>query len=194
MGAEIEAKMKVESLEVIRARLKKGGGKFKRRELETNIFFDTDDAALKGADKGLRLRIAKDLKTSKEAFIITMKGPLQKGKLKVRDETEFNVDDPKAVSELFENLGFKRQLSFEKKRESWGYKGCKVELDEVALLGTYVEIEGPSQQKVMAARKSLGLKNLALIQTGYISMLAKYLGEHRIKSKEIKLGKRKAVG
>jgi adenylate cyclase class IV len=61
-----------------------------------------------------------------------------------------------------------------------------VELDELPYLGNYVEIEGPSEKDVESVRRSLGLENLPLIKTGYISMLAGYLEEHKIKDRQIR--------
>jgi len=56
MGMEIEAKMKVDDLEVIRLRLEAAGAVAVGQVLETNTFFDTPNCALREADKGLRLR------------------------------------------------------------------------------------------------------------------------------------------
>jgi adenylate cyclase class 2 len=186
MAVEIEAKMKVADLKAIAQTLKKVGAKRKGSEYETNIFFDTEKDSLKKAGKGLRLRIAKNLSTQKTRYIITFKGPLQKGKLKTRQEIEMNVEDADAAINLFAALGFERKLSFEKRRETWNFQHCEVVLDELPLLGTYVEIEGPSNRQVMSARKALGLDKLPLIQTGYISMLATYLKDHRIADHEIR--------
>ena len=51
MPVEIEAKMKVDDLSVVRERLKQAGAEHDGAVLETNVFFDTDDRSLLAADK-----------------------------------------------------------------------------------------------------------------------------------------------
>src|ERR1700722_7111130 len=101
MGLEIEAKMQVTDLAVVRARLKSAGAKFVGKRQETNIFFDTPDANLRASDKGLRLRGNRGLKTGHTEYVVTFKGPRRPGKLKSRPEIEFTVDDPDALTEVF---------------------------------------------------------------------------------------------
>ncbi|MGD1277605.1 MAG: class IV adenylate cyclase [Tepidisphaeraceae bacterium] len=186
MPIEIEAKMKVPQLRPLRQKLGAGGGKRVGSVLEINQFFDTRDAKLRKADSGLRIRIVRD-QSGKRTCILTFKGPMRPGRLKQRDETQFAVDNPKAARRLLENLGYQPTLSFEKRRESWTFRKCKVELDKLPHLGTFVEIEGPSASQVMAARQALGLADLPLIRTSYIAMLAQYVKQHRIRSRHIRL-------
>jgi adenylate cyclase class 2 len=174
MAIEIEAKMKAADLEAIRRALRAHGATRYGSELETNAFFDTSTAGLKAAGKGLRLRSAID-EFGKARYVVTSKGPLLPGELKRREEIEFAVDDPAAAAALFENLGFAQTISFQKRRESWRFADCKVELDEMPYLGTFVEIEGPGEEKVMSARKALGLANEPMIKTAYVAMLVDHL-------------------
>jgi adenylate cyclase class 2 len=185
MSTEIEAKIKVEDLSAVRRKLVGVGATRYRLDLETNSFFDTPEKALQLADRGLRIRVAVD-EGGTSRCIVTMKGPVQAGQFKNREETQFSVDDPPAVRKLFENLGYHLTLSFEKRRESWKLGGCEVELDELPYLGSYVEIEGPGEKDVESVRRLLGLEQLPLIKTGYISMLARYVEEHGIKDREIR--------
>jgi adenylate cyclase class 2 len=185
MSEEIEAKMKVADLAAVRKRLEAAGGVRVRKELETNAFFDSPDHRLQSADRGLRIRVAVD-ESGSTRCLTTMKGPLQGGQFKTREEIQFSADEPDAVRKIFENLGFKSTLSFQKRRETWLFAGCEVALDEMPYLGTYVEIEGKSEVSISAARASLGLSELPLISTGYISLLSRYLEEHGIKDREIR--------
>jgi predicted adenylyl cyclase CyaB len=186
MGQEIEAKMKVDDHGAIRRRIKSHGGKRAAIELETNIFFDAPDSSLRKAGKGLRIRIAKNEK-GQTRCTVTFKGPLKKTRLKTREEIEFTAGDPAAAEHLLENLGYKRTLAFQKRRETWKLAGCEVELDTLPHLGQFVEIEGPSYSKVIAVRKKLGLSDANLISTAYISLLAKYLADHKIREHLIRL-------
>ena len=177
MATEIEAKMKVDNFEPVRTRLKEVGATRAGSVLETNTFFDAADRSLVSADKGLRLRRKRDDRTGEEAFVITVKGPQQKGALKSREEAEVGVDDGDAARAVLAALGFDPTIAFEKRRESWVLDGTKIELDEVPVLGKFVEIEGPDEPTVMAVRAKLNMADAPLIKTGYITMLARHLKE-----------------
>jgi adenylate cyclase class 2 len=187
MAVEIEAKMAVEDLSVVRARLGELNAQRIGRYLETNTFFDNEDRTLLAADKGLRLRLKRNVETGDEDHIITFKGPRQHGALKSREEVELAVEGSAETTRLLECLGFKKMLSFEKRRESWKLDGCSVELDELPYLGTYVEIEGPDEPTIMALRQKLNLGQRTLIKTGYIALLSGYLQERGIAERDIRL-------
>lgn len=186
MPSEIEAKLKVDDLEPVRRKLKALGAKADGTRLEINTFFDTPDHTLRRTDKGLRLRTRRDLDDGKEDAKLTFKGPGQPGQFKNREEIETGVDDPKAVAALLEALGFKRDRSFEKKRESWKLDDCQVELDEVPHLGCFVEIEGPDEKSITALQRKLGLDSLRPVKESYIAMLAKWLKENGLEEREIR--------
>ena len=179
MPVEIEAKMSVPDLDVVRRRLRDLGAEPAGKTLETNTFFDTEDRSLLAADEGLRLR--RNLRTEGDAatdeHIITYKGPRQHGLLKSRDEVEVTVGNAEDATHLLERLGFVRMLSFEKRRESWKLGGCKVELDELPYLGSFVEVEGPGDQPVLAVREQLGLADRPIVKSSYIALLMGYLQE-----------------
>lgn len=177
MATEIEAKMKFDDFDALRERLSAAGAKRTGSALETNTFFDSPDRALVANDKGLRLRRSHDVQSGKEKFVITVKGPQQKSELKSREEAEMRVEDGEDAKAVLAALGFSPTLSFEKNRESWELDGCKIELDELPILGRFVEIEGPNQETVMRIREKLGLSHSALIRTGYITMLWRHLEE-----------------
>jgi adenylate cyclase class 2 len=185
MSNEIEAKMKVDDLSAIRRRLEAAGARRLRKELEVNAFFDAEDRRLQNADRGLRIRTARD-ESGKTRCVVTMKGSLQAGQFKTREEIEFTASDAAAVQKIFEHLGYRPTLSFEKRRESWMLDECEVELDEMPYLGTFVEIEGKTEEKIGQVRRKLELEGLPLISTGYIALLSRYLQEHKIGERQIR--------
>lgn len=188
MSIEIEAKIKVEDFEAVRRRLTESGARRIGAVLETNSFFDTPAGSLVAADKGLRLRRTRDLTTGQKDFIITVKGPQRQGPFKSREEQEVNVNDGDRAVGVLKALGFVPTLTFEKRRESFEMGGCKVELDEVPILGRFVEIEGPGEDAIAQVRKSLGLVDRPAIKTGYIGMLSKHLRDTGDSRTEITLG------
>jgi adenylate cyclase, class 2 len=177
MGIEIEAKMKVDDHATVRASLDECAAERVGEFLETNTFFDTEDRSLLTADQGLRLRRLHNLQTNEESYVLTFKGPRKHGQLKSRDETELAVNSGHDAADLLQCLGYSRVLTFEKKRQSWKLEGCQVELDELPYLGSYVEIEGPTEQMVLGVRDKLGLSTRPLIKASYIAMLMTHLQE-----------------
>src|SRR5688500_13617029 len=131
MAVEIEAKMAVESVDAVRAKLRETGATPAGSHFEVNTFFDTAERGLLACGEGLRLRLNRDAATGSETHVVTFKGPRRAGPLKSREEIEFDISSGGAAAELFERLGYRRTLSFEKRRETWELDGCKVELDEV---------------------------------------------------------------
>lgn len=178
--------MKVDGFDAMRAKLVQCGATRVEAVLETNTFFDTPDRSLVAGDRGLRIRRAKDLSSGEERFVITVKGPAQSGPLKTREEAEVTVEDGERAAAVLRALGYEPELAFEKRRETWETGGCTVELDELPILGRFVEIEGPDEKSVMHVREALGLAGLALIKTGYITMLTRHLKETGDTRKSIK--------
>ena len=185
MATETEAKLKVASFDPVRHRLEECGARRIGAVLETNVFFDDAEGTLVGQDKGLRLRTSRDQETSDTRHVVTFKGPGQPGSLKKREEIEFASDKPDAVTELFEALGYRQVLSFQKRRESWKLEECEIDLDELPLLGRFVEVEGPDREAIMEVLRKLGLADRPLINTGYATMLARHLEQSGSKQRRI---------
>lgn len=176
MAVEIEAKVRVTDFTATREKLKQRGAVHKGNVTETNTFFDTEDRSLLAGDQGLRIRSQRS-EGSAEEFIITFKGPRQTGPLKSREEVEVHVTSGKDAGALLGCLGYREMLSFQKRRESWTLGGCKVELDELPRLGTFVEVEGPTEAMIMKVREELGLGSAPLIRASYSALLMSHLQE-----------------
>ena len=186
MPVEIEAKMKVASLATVRDRLKAVGAKAAGSVVEMNTFFDTDDRSLLAKDEALRLRVQRNVSDGAAKFILTFKGPRQHGQLKSREEDELTVTDDRDAIALLRCLGYSRVISFEKRRESWKFEGCAVELDELPYLGLFVEIEGPSEDIVLKVRKTLTLADEPVVRASYIALLTTHLQERGETQREIR--------
>ena len=185
MPTELEAKMKIDDLAKVRQRLRDLGAVELSNALETNIFFDTEDRKLLSQDKGLRLRHERSQRDNSEKMKITFKGPRQKGPLKSRDEREMKVDNLGDALALLEGLDFRRVLSFQKRRESWKFNDCQVELDELPHLGTFVEIEGPDDQTIFKVRALLELDKSPVISSSYASLLFDHLQTRGVKDRVV---------
>lgn len=194
MPVEIEAKMSVESFDPVRARLRAIGARQAGENLEINTFFDTEDRSLLAADEGLRLRVERGRGGGTERYIITWKGPRQMGVVKNREEHELEVDGAEPAVRLLEKLGYLRTLSFEKRRETWEFDGCRIELDELPHLGRFVEVEGPDERTVLAVREHLGLSHRPIMKGSYIALLSSYLQDRGITRKAVTFADRPLRG
>ena len=176
MPLEIEIKLRVGDHEIVRRALEECAATFVKRQLETNTLFDTAGDELLEAGCGLRLRSARDLQTGDVYIIITHKGPRKPGPMKIREESELHVTRYDDAVVILAKLGYEIRLSFEKRRETWLLDECEVVLDELpGSLGRYVEIEGASEQTVMAVRHRLALESATIEPQSYPSIVAKYL-------------------
>ncbi len=170
MATETEAKMKIDDLDAVRVTLRALGAKRVGLRFEINAFFDTTDRSLKSKDQGLRLRSMKH-EDGSETSVITFKGPALASQVKSREEIEFSIGNFDDAAALLAKLGYAPTLGFEKRRESWELDDCLVELDELPHLGTFVEIEGDTEARVLALRSRLSLDQFPLISKGYIRMI-----------------------
>jgi len=180
MAVEIEAKMRLHDPDAVIARLLELGATLTARLSETNSYFDTAEGTLKSTDQGLRTRVeVADAGTSDEKITtkITHKGPRAMGQLKSRVESELDVDNARDAAILLGALGYQHVLSFEKRRVRYKLDGCHVELDELPVIGRFIEIEGPSEEVVVAVREKLGLSEEPIIRSSYIAMLKTHLQE-----------------
>lgn len=180
MSIEIEAKMRLSDRDALIQTLDQVGGVFVADLAETNSYFDSPGGGLKSTDQGLRIRVEVAAAGTPDESItttITHKGPRAHGRLKSREETELVVNNPRDAAVLLDAIGYHHVLTFEKRRTRYTLDGCRVELDELPVLGGFVEIEGPTEALVIAARKKLGLSAAPLIKSSYIAMLKTHLHE-----------------
>jgi len=171
MCAEIEAKLKVDSLPEIERKLPGLGAEFLAEQLQTDYHFDDANTTLTKTDRCLRLR--KQIVGKGESFFLTYKGAKEKSNLKKRQEIEFEIKDADSVRKLLSALGYEQVLAIEKKRRLWQLGDCEVALDRLPLLGDFVEIEGPGEEIIANAQEKLGLSDLSHIAESYASLVAK---------------------
>ena len=190
MSIEIEVKVRAPSLAVVRQSLKVARAKRVGTRFEVNAFFDTPERAMKVRGEGLRLRSMRDSKFNATTSVITFKGPRETGEVSRREEIEFAIGNFDDAAALLAKLGYERRLGFEKRRETWTLDGCLVELDELPYLGTFVEIEGDSDARVLKTLKKLGLSHEEPIPRGYISMIDKLVREQPKLGPTVRFSKR----
>ncbi len=155
MDHEIEAKFRVADFDGLRRRLVAAGGRFQGSFLQTDRYFDAVGNDLRKSDCGLRIRTfrveeAPDGGVSQDTRPqLTFKGPRQgHADLKIREELQTHVDDAEMLCRILRGLGLHLNLLVEKRRATYHLDACVVELDELPVIGRFVEIEAPRSEQI----------------------------------------------
>src|SRR5688572_22217458 len=153
MAAGIEREIEIRFGDPATARaavLASGAAPARPRRLQRDCLLDTAAGLLRTQRSALRVR------AEYGSAILTYKGPVQMGVMKIREEVETQAQDPRLLLEILERVGFRVWFRCEKFREEFT-KGddVVVALDETPV-GTFVEIEG-SEHGVLACATALGI-------------------------------------
>jgi len=169
---ERELKIPVPKVDEIRRRVVAAGGtRLTARMREVNVLFDTARGDL--ATSGCVLRV----RTLGERNILTFKGPSRfEGFIKERQEIETEVTSAHDLIALLERLGYAPWIRYEKDRESWQLGTVRVDLDHTPI-GDFVEIEGPSDRLLGAAR-TLDLDPSHAVLGSYVELWRRYREQH----------------
>ena len=190
MPRETEIKLRVKDVRALRRVLPKLGARAVPgkggRVHELNVIFDTPGKKLAKQKQLLRIRretpeASKESPSAKEAaqvrvtFKCPVKGRELRGRHKVREEMETRVENGNVLTQIFDRLGYRPWLRYEKfrttlalpKRKRWA-QGLLIELDETPM-GTFVELEGPPRAIDRVARK-LGYSKRDYIVANYLEL------------------------
>jgi adenylate cyclase class 2 len=172
MAFEHEIKLRVGSLDVVRARLRDtAAGLRQAATFEDNWVLDDDTRRIGAAGCLLRVR------RWGEAAFVTFKGPARfAGGVKTRQEIETAVGDATVTLELLAALGFAPWRRYQKRREVWELHGVAVALDETPM-GCFVELEGVPESIGIAA-KELGLQPGDAVSGTYLHLWEEFRAAH----------------
>lgn len=181
MAREVEIKYRTVAPAVVQRALADAGAARIGVEIEDNVIFDSPQATLRNAGCALRLRTARDVDTGKLRAELTWKGPRAPGPMKIREEINTQVDDPQAARSIIEALGFRATVRYEKRRESWHLDRCEVVVDELPVVGWFVEIESlaaadaphTGEEAVARCAARLGLRAEDIEPSSYVSIAAR---------------------
>ena len=162
---EREVKLLFPSAEVAReAVVAAGATPLRCRRLQDDALFDTPDETLRRRGCALRVR------TESGRSLVTFKGPVQPGAMKVREEHETVVGDGETLAGIFEALGLHVWFRYQKYREEFAAADLTVAIDETPI-GTFVEIEG-GEQAILDMTRSLGRTPGDFILDSYYRLFA----------------------
>jgi len=165
MPNEIEAKFKVDQFDAVRQRLGELKAAYLGTSLLTDVYYDTPTRDLLGQDRGLRIRHVERLESPSDGdeeldtrAQLTYKSPAGTNeRAKIRREIQTHVDSHEAMEEVLGALGVVPTITIQKKRAGYRLGSCIVELDELPIIGRFIEIEAPSVEEIHAAAAELGI-------------------------------------
>jgi adenylate cyclase class 2 len=167
MAIEIEKKYRLTAAQkqFVLDSLKEIGAEFEGEDFEENILFRGGDLVAKQAV--LRLR------KIGERTILTYKQKIQNdfaAKYQIEYETE--VSDFDEIVNIFESLGFRRSLVYEKRRRTWKFRQVEIVLD-VLPFGDFMEIEG-SITAIAEAEMLIGAEDFEVEHQTYPNLTLQY--------------------
>ncbi len=174
---EVELKVRADH-DAVRSRLEEMDADPVGEVRQVDTYYDAPHREFAETDEALRLRRERDEDGWTETRV-TYKGPLVEAASKTREEFETGVADGETMDDVFQSLGFAPAATVEKRRVRFVVDGYTVTLDDVADLGTFVEVEreapesevGRAREGAFEVLRSLGLDPDDQIRTSYLGML-----------------------
>jgi len=164
---EREIKLRFDSAAEARAAvLGIGAAPLRARRLQEDCLFDTDGDDLR------RQRCALRIRSEGQRSLLTFKGPMQPGPMKMREELETVVSDGDVLRHVLERLGLRAWFRYQKYREEFSREDVVIAVDETPV-GTFVEIEG-TEQGITVIAAALGRTTRDYILDSYYGLFVKY--------------------
>jgi len=172
----MEVELKAPAPKDVERTLAKLGAKKLSEEREKDVYYDKSGQLL-SEGKTLRLRYSGHEKT------LTYKGPHTRKDVKAMEELEVGVDGD--VESVLSRLGMREDLVKEKLRTTFELGGVKVNVDDVAGLGKFVELEAiaddvdRAKEMLYATLGRLGIPRSQAITKSYPEMIRELNSKRR---------------
>lgn len=131
--------------------------------LQLDEYYDTFDGQLKKQDLVIRIRSNGVKKT------IALKSPrveLSSG-MTNRIELEFAAAEGEKIHEQLTAQGLGPNEAAEKERWTFIHEDCEIVLDKLPFIGSFVEIEGPSENAIHEIVRRLNLSSCPVVRQNY---------------------------
>jgi adenylate cyclase, class 2 len=169
---EIEAKIRVSTLEPVRERLLELKAEHLGLRVERDVYYNAPHRDFAVTDEALRVRY------SDEVPVLTYKGPKIPGDgPKAREEIGVSVVEGDHLEQVLDRLGFRPTAEVVKERDLYRLEGATIALDTVETLGTFIEIEAPMDlsraeavRRIRDIAEELGVRGESL-SLSYLEML-----------------------
>lgn len=167
---EIEIRAKINNLEKIEQNIIKLGAKLIKETKQVDEYFGEINLYQKiGYSFLMRVRDEEDKK------FMTYKGAESK-KDGVWEEYEFEIDDTKKSTDMFEAMGLEKIIVVNKYRKEYKFNDLTICLDAIDGLGDFIEIEflndkDFNKNNLKKLMQKLNIKEDKIIHKGYVTML-----------------------
>ena len=162
---EREIKFYVQDLLSLVEKLRLCGAELVRdRVFERNLRLDTPEGSLSQGGRLLRLR------QDDRARVTYKENARMEGGVITRTEIEIVTDDFKMTQRLFEALGYREVVAYEKYRREYRLGEVLVMLDELPF-GDFLEIEAATNPLIEGVAQMLGLDWSRSIDTNYLGLM-----------------------
>lgn len=148
---EIEVKILEINPEEIKKKLLDLGAKRIGENKFAATIFDFEDGRIRKRGELLRLR-----KIGDKVELTYKSKEYKESDFKTAEEFETTVTDFNDMLKIFEKLGLKQTMYYEKIRESFKLNNAKIEIDTYPKIPTFIEIEAPTEEEVEKTVKILG--------------------------------------
>jgi adenylate cyclase class 2 len=167
MGLEREIKLRFASADEARTKiLALGATPLHGRRLQEDALLDTEDETLRIQRATLRVR------SEGGKSLLTFKGPVLPGIIKLREEHETVVADGAALLTILESLGLHIWFRYEKYREEFEADDLVLAVDETPV-GVFVELEG-GEAAIHDTARALGCTPADYITDSYRFLFLKH--------------------
>jgi adenylate cyclase, class 2 len=171
MAIEREIKLRFASPDEARERvLSIGATPLRGRRLQEDCLLDTQQDAL------YRRRCVLRVRTECGRSLLTFKGPVQPGPMKLREEHETVAADGNTLLHILEELGLHAWFRYEKYREEFSLEDVVIAVDETPV-GTFVEVEG-GEEHIHATASALGKTPADYITDSYRTLFLQHRAAH----------------
>jgi adenylate cyclase, class 2 len=178
MPLEREIKLRFDSADQARDRiLSIGATPLRGRRLQEDCLLDTDEDTL------YRRRCVLRVRNEGGKSLLTFKGPVQPGPMKLREEHETVVADGDTLLAILQELGLHTWFRYEKYREEFAAEDVVIAIDETPV-GTFVEIEG-GESYIHATAALLGKTAADYITDSYRTLFLQHCAERGLTSSDM---------
>jgi len=139
---------------------------FLKTEVQEDVYFNHPLRDFSKTDEALRIR------KIDEKYFLTYKGKKVDNDTKTREEIEISCSKEMII--ILEKLGFKKVAEVKKTRKLFLLENLKICLDDVSMLGKFIEIESNNyedKEKIFEILKKIGLQKKDTIRESYLELM-----------------------
>lgn len=178
MALEREIKLRFDCAADARERiLSIGATPLRGRRLQEDCLLDSEDDVL------FRRRCVLRVRMESGKSILTFKGPVRPGPMKLREEHETVAGDGDALLTILHELGLRVWFRYEKYREEFAAEDVVIAVDETPV-GVFVEIEG-GEERIHETAAALGKTPADYITDSYRTLFMQHRHEHGLEGHDM---------